>query len=322
MINANEKEYPLIYAVVLNWNGFVDTKKCVESLFEVTYPNLKVVVVDNCSYDDSPNLIRSSFPQLDFVQSKINGGYASGMNLGARYVLGKNADYILLLNNDTIFEHDFIVEMLKVFKSDSGIGIISPKVLYLDNPEEIYCAGGKYRRWACVGKNRFQHKDKSEYGINSEEISFAEGCCLMIKRDVFEKIGFISEEYFMYFEDLDFSARAGEKFKIWYEPKAVIYHKAGAGKSIGDYTPLYSFYFTRNRLLFYRRFNIFAKLYAVLFSLFIVILKDFFIVLRSFLNKNSKVNRKKAFVATWHGFFKGIKLVFGFEKKVDNSIRY
>jgi GT2 family glycosyltransferase len=315
-------ENPLVYAIVLNWNGYEDTKRCVESLINVSYQNLNIVIVDNCSTDGSPDLIRSVYPGMDFLQSDINGGYASGMNLGAKYAVEKKADYILLLNNDTVFEKDFLKEMLSVFESDNKIGIISPKVLYMDNPEEIYCAGGKYRGWACVGKNRYQHRNRTKYGIISEEISFAEGCCLIIKREVFEKIGFISEEYFMYFEDLDFSARARNKFKIWYESKSIIYHKAGAGKAIGDYTPLYSFYFTRNRLLFYRHSNLLAKIYAVIFSLAIVILKDLFIVFRSLFNKKNRVNRKKAFIATWHGFFTGISLVFGPERKVDNSIKY
>lgn len=256
----------LVYAIVLHYKNADDTINCVNSLQQCSYKNLKIVVVENFSQNGSGEKIKCALPDLTIIEANQNNGYAGGMNIGARYALQNNADYILLLNNDMLFEPDFIEPLVELSLSDAKIGIVSPKVLYMHDKNKIYCAGGEYKPFRCGAVNMYRGMSANIYGNEIREITSAEGSCLLVKRSVFEKVGFINEDYFMYFEDLDFSTRTREHFKLMYNNNSVVYHKAGAGLNWSNFSPLYYYYFTRNRLYFYRNSNLLMKAYALLYT--------------------------------------------------------
>ncbi len=303
------EKIPSIYIVILNYNGYEDTSKCIKSLKKISNTLFDIIIVDNNSTDNSLELLKEDFPGIIYLKSEVNLGYAGGMNLGIKYALDKNAEFILLSNNDIIFEENFLEPLLSTFEIDQNIGVVSPKVMYMHNKELIYCAGGEFKLFLCCGINKYQGKLDSEFGNNIGIISHAEGSCLLVKGEVFKKIGLLNEKYFMYFEDLDFSQRVRKQYKLFYNPKSKVFHKTGAGLSWRDYTPLYYYYYTRNRLLFTSGYNIFYKFYSLIFTFINSIAKSIILFWPYIIKKNINAYNGVAIKNLWKGTFEGTKII-------------
>lgn len=302
-------KFPTIYTIILNFNGYEDTSNCISSLQLISYLNYQIIVVDNDSSDNSLQLLIKKFPDIVFLKTENNKGYAGGMNIGVKYALGNNAEYILLSNNDIVFEENFLSQLVDTFQNNQNIGIVSPKVLYMHNKDLIYCAGGEFKYYLCCGVNRFQGKPDSDFGNKAEIITHAEGSCLLVKAEVFQKVGLLNEKYFMYFEDVEFSQRVRKQFKIFYNSQSKVYHKAGAGLSWSNYTPLYYYYFTRNRQLFFSSYNISLKLYSVIFTFSNSIAKTFILLWSFCISKRSKRNQLLSIKNLWQGTLDGTKII-------------
>ena len=298
-----------IYVVVLNWNNFEDTDKCIQSLIAINDQRIRILIVDNRSTDNSATLLKEKYKHIPILISYSNKGYAGGMNIGIKYALDNYADYIILSNNDIIYPDDFLSPMLELLQSNPSIGIVSPKVLYTNDRKTIYCAGADFKLFRGAGVAAFQGEDFSEYGNEVREISMAEGSCFLAKKEVFEKSGLFSEEFFMYFEDLEFSDRVRKYFKIYYTPKSIIYHKGGAGSSWRNHSPLYYYYYTRNRYLYFKKFNLAIKVYIVLYSLLVSLIKAFTISIE-ILSKKSDGKNKERIKSLVRGNVDGLKRFF------------
>jgi len=236
-----------VFIVILNWNGLDDTRECILSLKKNTYANYEIVVVDNGSADSSPHALKKEFPDIEIIENKINAGFAGGNNIGIEYSLGKGADYILLLNNDTTVENDFLTELVKRGESDEKIGLLESKICFYDEPNKIWFAGGKIDWLKVSGRHiGLNELDSGKYD-KIEEVDYLTGCCLLIKKSVIEKIGKLSEDYFLYYEDTDFCLRAKNAgFKCVYVPASKMYHKVSRSTKPGS--PSYIYYHTRNGL--------------------------------------------------------------------------
>ncbi|MBR9647296.1 glycosyltransferase family 2 protein [Clostridium tyrobutyricum] len=251
----NESTLSLIYIILINYNGYEDTIECVNSLEKINYRNHKIIIVDNASHDNSLTILKQKLNDCIIIESKENLGFAGGNNLGIKYALDHNADYIMLLNNDTVVEKDFLYKMLKSFNNDNNVGVVGCKIMYHSNKNIIWYGGG-YIDWfrfigAHYGMGQF---DKGQYD-DEKEIDFMTGCCMLIKAKVFEKVGFLPENYFMYFEDVDFCVKVKNfGYKIIYNPKAVIYHKVGLSSG-GEESPFSIEWCTRNRLIFMNKYK-------------------------------------------------------------------
>ncbi|MBK7866092.1 MAG: glycosyltransferase family 2 protein [Ignavibacteriales bacterium] len=296
-----------VFVVILNYNGFEETKNCLESLMKEDYGAIVPVIVDNDSPDGSGTRLQEKFPEVQVILNEFNWGYAGGMNTGARYALAQGADYVVYVNNDAEFCGDAISQMVLTAEKDVKTGIVSPKVLYLDEKDKIYCAGSSYNFWRCGNVSLGKGRSASENCNEELYISHAEGACLLIKREVFEQCGFMSEFYFMYFEDLDFSLRVSKHFRIKYNPKALVYHQSGAGKTFEQYSKLYHYYFTRNRFIIFRNHSVFEKIYVILYSAAITILKSFAII-------KGASDKMATLKAIWGGYITGLGYITGFTK--------
>lgn len=272
--------------IILNWNNFEDSDKCIQSLLASNDKRIRIVIVDNHSTDNSIALFKQKYSELPLLISDINKGYAGGMNLGIKYAMANSADYIILSNNDIEYTPDFLKSMLELIQSDQSIGIVSPKVLYSKDRERIYCAGADFKLLRGAGVAAFQGKETNLYANEIREITLAEGSCLLAKREVFEKVGLLSEIFFMYFEDMEFSDRVRKYFKIYYTPKAVIYHKGGAGSNWKNHSPLYYYYYTRNRYLYFKSYGSLVKVYILLYSLLVSLIKTLTIGMNLLLQKS------------------------------------
>ncbi len=241
-----------VYIIILNWNGKDDALECIKSLKKINYGNYKIIAVDNGSSDGSVFEIKEKHPEITIIENKKNLGFAGGNNAGIKYAINNGTDYVLLINNDTIVEEDFLDKLVKAGESDKKIGILGSKICYYDEPEIIWSAGGNVNwlknKGVHIGLNEI---DEGQYD-KIKEVDYLTGCCLLIKREVIEKIGALSEDYFLYYEDTDFSLRARNAgYKCVYVPSAKIYHKVSRSTKPGSFS--YVYYHTRNGLAMAKR---------------------------------------------------------------------
>lgn len=265
--------------ITLNYNGKKDTLELLRSIndLRLTRYDLKVVVVDNDSSDNSVSDIHKAYPNVDVLQAGGNLGFSAGFNKGFEYAKVWGADYFLMINNDTIInDSDLIEQLIRTVEFKKGIGLVSPKIYFApgfefhkdryslkDVGHVIWYAGGNFD-WNNMGN---VHKGLDEVDAGQfdeiEESEIFSGACVLIKKEVLEKVGLLNEEYFLYFEDSEFAKRCKDAgFKIYYNGKLSIYHKVsqstGIGSSITDY------FHTRNRLIFGMRYGSFKTKFALL----------------------------------------------------------
>lgn len=240
---------PKVAIILLNLNGHEDTRACLESLQEVSYPNCEVIVVDNGSSDDSAARIQVEFPGIQLLRSKENVGFAGGNNLGIGYALDHGAAYVLLLNNDTLVDPNFLSHLVQVAETDSRIGILGPKIFYASEPTLIWFAGGsvRYGRGSCdhIGKDQF---DQDGQFSRTKDTGFISGCALMIRAGVLLKIGSLDGRLFIYWEDNDFCMRARKAgYRCVFVPAAHVWHKIS--RTCGLQSSFTLYLSTRNQLM-------------------------------------------------------------------------
>ncbi|MDD3007074.1 MAG: glycosyltransferase family 2 protein [Candidatus Pacebacteria bacterium] len=256
-----------VYIIVLNWNGKEDTLDCLQSLRSTDYGNYKVTLVDNGSEDDSVVAVKEQFPEVEVVETGKNLGFAGGNNVGIEYAIKAGADYVFLINNDTTVHPDYLKELVLVAESDAKIGAVGSKIYYHGEPERIWFAGGTIN-WL---KNKGEHigLDEIDTGQFDEirEVGYLTGCALLVKREVVEKVGVLEDDYFLYYEDADYSLRIQNAgYKTVYAPKSKIYHKVSRSTKPGSAS--YVYYHVRNGLVNARRNgNLFVKIAIYIFAI-------------------------------------------------------
>ena len=216
---------------VLNWNGRDLTLDCLSSLEKITYPNVKVYVIDNGSSDNSVTAIRNQFPDYEIIELPENYGFARGNNAGFELVKQK-ADYTIFLNNDTIVDPNFVEPLINAMESNSTVKQSTPKIFYADNLDYIWFGGGKVSLWAgWIRHLGIRQKDSMQFSFD-RNVDYATGCCVCMRTVDFESIGMFDESFFMYGEDVDLSLRFRKQGgQILFVPESKIWHKVSS--SIG-----------------------------------------------------------------------------------------
>jgi GT2 family glycosyltransferase len=212
--------------IVLSWNGKKDTLECLASLQQLTYPNARIIVVDNSSSDGTGDAIRSAFPNIELIVNNSNLRFAGGNNVGIRQSLEGGAEYVLMLNNDTVVDPEFLGRLVEAAESGRKIGMVGPKIYYFDDPKRIWFAGGLIKWWrGRVTHIGIREVDNGEYDVTTE-VDYITGCCMLIKREVIETIGMLDERYYIYGEDVDLCVRALRSgYKSVYVPSSRVWHK-------------------------------------------------------------------------------------------------
>ena len=238
---------PLIVTVILNTNRRKDTLECLASLEKSNYTNHKIILLDNHSTDGSQQAIRKSYPDVQLIELKENLGYAGNNNVGIATALEQGADWVFVLNEDTIVDPSCLANLAKVGDSDPAIGIVGPMVYHHDEPNVIQSAGGMLgRKWESIhlGKNE---PDLGQYK-EPHTVEWISGCAILVRRAVIEQIGMLDPKFFYYWEETEWCLRSSEVgWRIVHVPQAQIWHK-GVQR---DYhpSPTVTYYSTRNRLL-------------------------------------------------------------------------
>jgi GT2 family glycosyltransferase len=210
---------PKVFIIILNYNGKEFIKKTLSGVLRINYPNFEVVLVDNNSEDGSFELIKREFSKIILIKNSENLGFSAGNNIGIEYALERGAEYIFLLNYDTEVEKNFLTPLIEIMEEDKRIGIASPIILNEDG-SAIWFSGGKIS-WLKM-KSYHEDDNKKDNYFNSNYLS---GCAMLIRSEIFQKVGLFDEDYFLYWEDADFSVRAKRAgYKLAVCPKSRIIH--------------------------------------------------------------------------------------------------
>ena len=242
---------PKVSIITLNWNTPDLTCQLIDSLKSyLTYENVEIIVVDNGSIIDPTNLVKAIIPEVLVIRNSTNLGFSKGCNIGMQVASG---DYLFLLNSDTEITPGLLELLVDSFKSNSEIGIVSPRVHSLTEKNKV-----EYTGYSSVhpitGRSSIYHSLNVPHGVENGlyETQYAYGAAMMISRQVYEQVGGICEDYFAYYEELDWSNRIREKgFKVYCNTTALVYHKGSA--STVKINPFKTFLMTRNRILFMKR---------------------------------------------------------------------
>ncbi len=252
-MNAPERRAPRVAVITLNWNGRNDTIEWAASLGKLDYPNYSLVVIDNGSSDGSVAALREQYPDMTVIENGRNLGYAEGFNVGLKYAYEQGADYILIMNNDTVAAPDCLTALVQVAETDPRIGFVSGKVYYYQEPNRLQTAGRTNHPILLVqdlvGRNEI---DTGQYD-EVKEYDFLDDVFLLVRRQVYADTGGYDPNFFLYYEETDWCARVRRAgYKLVYTPQARIWHKGGMSTG-GDKGPKFVYYNARNQIIFMRR---------------------------------------------------------------------
>lgn len=273
-------QWPIVYIILLNWNGWQDTIECLESLEKATYPNFNVVIIDNASANDSVARIRAwikergiplaeyklesrkeqpvpvnteepkktGLRRVELISSAENLGFCAGNNVGMEFAHRAGAEYFLILNNDTIVEPNFLEPLVEAAETMDNVGLVGGVICYFESPETIWWAGGVFDTFLETKRMLNGHHISEMQNNDPFEAGCITGCMTLIPRRTFKIVGGYDESLFIWIEDWDLSLRVRQGSQsLLVAPQSKIYHKVS--KSLGVLKPLSYYYGTRNRLL-------------------------------------------------------------------------
>lgn len=245
---------PKVFIIVLNWNSTDDTLACIGSLHELNYPNFNIIVVDNGSDPDPRKILEARYPTISFIQTGSNLGYAGGNNVGIKVAVAEGADYVWLLNNDTVVHPDALHYLVETALSDDSIGMVGSKIMFAADVDVLWYAGASFalEKGGTTLHYGWGQKDSGQYD-HITDVGYVTGCSLLVRKSVIEIVGLIPEEYFLYFEETDWNyATQKAGFRTVLAPKSVVWHKV---KTKQDVQERLVYYMTRNRFLLVKKLD-------------------------------------------------------------------
>lgn len=243
-IDRQDEDWPSIGIVILNWNGYEDTAACLDSLSDVSYPNVEVLVVDNGSSDNSGIRLKEKFNYPSYIFNESNRGFAGGCNIGINYFLEEQTDYVLLLNNDCIVESDFLKPLVETAEQHEAVAGVSG-LIYTGDGNQIWYAGGELHALTATTTQQTELTTHSEF-----ETEFVTGALVLLPQEALNSLGALEEGFFFGGEDKDFSYRARKKgWKLFVNPSSKIYHEVSGTSGNGAFS---YYHMTWNRLHFAR----------------------------------------------------------------------
>ena len=257
--------------ITVNFNHGYVTEALLDSIYtHNSYPYIEIIVVDNGSIHNPVPEWKSKYPEVIFIRSDVNTGFAGGNNIGIRASTG---NYLFLVNNDTEFTDGLVNVLVDTLDQHEKVAVVSPKICYFDQPKMLqYIGYTEMNYYTARNKQLGQYEtDSGQYDHIIGKTGFAHGAAMMIKREVIEKTGLMPENFFLYYEEMDWCdqfKRAG--YEIWVNLSVLIYHKESI--SVGKKSELKEYFMNRNRILFIRRnAGILQKLIFYLFFIIVVV---------------------------------------------------
>ena len=233
----------MVCIILVNYNGYQDTRECVESILKCSYTNYKIIIVDNAS-KEIDNLKKDSFlnEHCEIIYSNVNNGFSDGNNIGIKASEKYDPDYVLLLNNDTVVQPNFLNRLVEVAELNENSAIVTSYINYYYDKEKVWYNHGNYNK--LVGYTTMISENG---GVQPYEVTFSTGCLMLIRYEYIKKYGMLSDDYFLYSEDTEYCLRAIKNgYSIMNIPEVLIYHKVNA--STGTSSKMQQYYLVRNYL--------------------------------------------------------------------------
>ncbi|MBE2904513.1 glycosyltransferase family 2 protein [Anoxybacillus flavithermus] len=267
--------------IILNWNAYDDTFECLKSLEHLTYPYFHVFLVDNASQDNSFDKLQEDYKEgkfnvpITFIQTGANLGFAGGNNVAIKEAYNQGYQYFWMLNNDTVVDPNALTPLVEALEKDKQVGIVGSKIYYYGT-NKIWFAGGKVNTWTGATKHiGIKEEDIGQYDRQSE-VDYITGCSLCFRKEVIENVGYMFEDYFLYYEETDWNIRARQNnWSIKFVPDSIVFHKISASSGGEENpAPYVGYYDIRNSLVFIKRTQPDYKIVvAFLYSIWKVIKK-------------------------------------------------
>lgn len=249
-----------VCVLTVAWNQVEKTLACLATVFEQTILPDEVILVDNASTDNTIVQVTSQFPEVTVLAQPENRGFAGGYNVGLRYALENDFDYVLLINNDTLLAVDCLQQLLAKAKTTPGAGLITAKIYYAEDRERIWTVGAKAhpRLLDMIDKGN-DELDRGQWS-EARDIDFAPLCGVLLTRPVLETVGLLDEQYFVYYEDMDYCHRIRKAgFRLRLAPDAVIYHAVSASSG-GQNTPMERYWMAQGSGRYFRKMATWSQL--------------------------------------------------------------
>lgn len=254
--------HPTVAIILVNWNGLEVTRNCIESLQSLDYEQHSVILVDNGSTDGSADILEKAYPHITVIRSPINTGFSGGNNIGCRYVLQKEFRYLLMLNNDTIVEPDFLSHLVSYMEEHPETGAIQPRIHFEHNKTYIWNSGSFYAKWWGFLYTKRVGRAPIDSDLKIKQVDWITGCAFLTRTSILQQTGLLAENMFMYSEDVDLSFRIAKRgYRLIYHPNALIYHIAGMSNKTatkgkeGYVHPLVHYYNQRNRIWILKKYT-------------------------------------------------------------------
>lgn len=254
--------------IIVNWNASELLQNCLKSIQDTVRSDHEVIVVDNNSSDGSVSMIKSAFPRVILLEEKNNLGFSKANNLG---FLHSRGEHVLFLNPDTVLTDNAVDGMVDFIKDNKGAGIVGPKILKEDKTVEVYCKRRlpdlyddflkiflieKMSLFICdLLKNKnIIRKSRNGYFEKTQECECLSGCCMLFRREIFDRLKGFDEQVPMYLDDIDISLRSrrlGLK-NMYIAESSIIHHGKGSTKKSDDYK-MFDVLVWRARLVYYKK---------------------------------------------------------------------
>lgn len=312
-----------VWIIILNWNGLEDTVECLKSLQCVNTLNtdIHIIVIDNASSEDPQEKIKELFQNVTTIRLDLNYGFSGGCNYGIRMAIQANADYVLLLNNDTVVHPDFLEPLVDYLTKNTQVGVVSPLICYANEPERVWFAGAKIIFLLGYFQHKYLNQLRQSIPLIPITSDYVTGCCMLIPTSVIREVGLLDNKLFAYFEDTDFCIRLKKRglYRICL-PTSLIWHKESASTRRellqGTTSPLKHYLMNRNRITIMLRYA--SRIELIVFFLFSGFFNTFYYLLAFAFRR-----RWKKMVWFMLGLVDGINQNFDrLEKMIDYRILY
>lgn len=221
MFDVSSLPAPRVVIVLLNWNGREDTLECLDSLRFLRYPNARVLLVDNASSDDSVACVRARHPEVEVIVNAANLGFAAGNNVGIRRALAQGADYVWLLNNDTVVSSEALGALVEEAQQGARVGVVGSVLYEYDRPLAVQAwGGGTLRPWLGI---------TTQHTAPQARVDHIVGASMLLRAEMLREVGLLDEDFFFFMEDTELSLRARRAgWHLRVAPRSFVFHKGGS----------------------------------------------------------------------------------------------
>jgi len=285
-----------IAVILVNWKKYNLTSKCIDSLNKSNYKNFKIILVDNEYSEKSLIDLRNKHKELIVFKEKNNLGFAGGNNIGIRYALENDYDYIMLLNNDTEVKENFILPLVERIEKDHSLGAVQPLILNFSNKSIIWNAGGKLNKFLGLTSTRLNNNKLNSSIVFDDYTDWISGCCILIKSEILTKVGLLDEKFFNYYEDVDWSLRMKNLgYDLGFVKESIIYHHGSSSSKNkktkeGVISSKIHYFNIRNHILLLKKHkNLFNFFGIIFFQIIKITSYVFYFLIRFRFNKLTMV---------------------------------